>query len=319
MHADRSGRPRPPGRRLRRALTAHGGDRWLLVVGFDPAAGETESDFGEDRCVELVRGAAGIADLPVRIISLMSWIPSAQVAERYRAGRCFLAGDAAHQMTPSGAFGLNVGVQDVHNLGWKVAATHAGWADHGLLASYHDERRPVGAFAADQSYRQFTGDQSAKPFGNWGVILGASYASSAVVPDGSSPPDTEDPAVDYVPSGRPGGRAPHAWLDRDGARISTLDLFGDGFVLLAGSAGASWRSAAEDIRSTTGVPLVAHQVGGDIVAVDDVLDLYGMDDDGCVLVRPDGHVAWRSASGVPDARAALGAVVEAIVRPGALA
>jgi putative polyketide hydroxylase len=293
-------------------LTVDNADRWLLVVT-DPDQGTGLGSFTDERCSELVRRATGLPALEVHVLSLLAWVPSAQAAERYRVGRCLLAGDAAHQMTPSGAFGLNVGIGDAHNLGWKIAAIEAGWAAPDLLESYHDERRPVGVFAADQSFRQFAGAQGAKPFGNWGVIFGATYDSGAVVPDGSPPPQLDDPATDYRPGARPGARGPHAWLERDGARISTLDLFGGGFVLLAGADGAAWVAAGREVAAASGIPLEAYRIGEDVVPADGSLPDYGIDTDGCVLVRPDGHVGWRAHGSDPDPARGLGSVLGRIV------
>jgi putative polyketide hydroxylase len=293
-------------------LTVDDADRWLLVVAYDPERGERLEDFTDERCVELVRRATGLGDLPVRVLSLLAWIPSAQVAERYRVGRCFLAGDAAHQMTPSGAFGLNVGIGDAHNLGWKLAEVLAGRAEDALLESYHEERRPVGVFAADQSYQQFSGARDAKPFGNWGVIFGPRYESSAVVPDGSPATELADPALDYVPEARPGARAPHAWLGRDGARISTLDLFGEGFVLLAAPGGRAWLEAGDAAARRLGLRSVGHRLGGDVTPLDEAIGSYGIGDDGCVLVRPDGYVAWRAATLAPDPEATIGSALRRI-------
>jgi putative polyketide hydroxylase len=295
-------------------LTVNDLDRWLLVVAYDPTQGERLEDFTDERCIELVRRATGVDDLPVRIISLLAWIPSAQVAERYRVGRCFLAGDAAHQMTPSGAFGLNVGIADAHNLGWKLAEFLAGRADEVLLESYHDERHPVGTFAADQSFQQFSGARDAKPFGNWGVIFGQRYESTAVVPDGSPAPELADPALDYIPEARPGARAPHAWLERDGGRVSTLDLFGDGFVLVAGPSGQKWLDAGASVAEHVGLRLGGYRLGGDVVAVDPAIESYGIGDAGCVLVRPDGYVGWRAAAMDSDPETTLASAFRHILR-----
>jgi len=128
------------------------------------------------------------------------------------------------------------------------------------------------------------------------MIFGASYRSAAVVPDGTPPPEVRNPVTDYVPSARPGARAPHAWLERDGTRLSTLDLFGDGFVLLAGADGVRWCDEARGVAKQLAVPLTAFTIGpGGALGDPDTqwANLYGVTSRGAVLVRPDGHVGWR--------------------------
>ena len=276
-------------------LTVNGVDRWLLVVGFDPERGESIEDFDTQRCLEAVRRAVGVADLPIKIISTMAWSPAARVAERYSVGRTHLVGDAAHEMTPSGAFGLNTGMLDAHGLCWKLAAVSQGWAGPRLLETHHDERHPVGTFTADQSYQLFAGTRPPRPFGNWGVIFGAAYESAAVIPDGTAAPQVNDPVVDHVPVARPGHRAPHVWGEANGERVSILDRFGEGFSVVSRS--AEWTRAGVSVGERIGVPVRALLVGeGGGFAPDDAAafdELYQIGDHGCVLVRPDGHVGWR--------------------------
>jgi putative polyketide hydroxylase len=131
-----------------------------------------------------------------------------------------------------------------------------------------------------------------------GLIFGACYQSMAVVPDDTPPVAVADPVTEYVPSARPGSRAPHVWLARGKEKISTIDLFGPHFVLLVGRDGEAWRRAAQEIGASW-PPLVAFTVGedGDLGDPDgNWHHAYGVDTDGAVLVRPDGHVAWRSRS-----------------------
>jgi putative polyketide hydroxylase len=290
-------------------LTVDNADRWLLVVADDIAT------LDDATATRRIHRALGTDRVPVKVLGLMAWSPAARVAERYGAGRLFVAGDAAHQMTPSGAFGLNVGIGDAHNLAWKLAAVDRGWAAPSLVETYDAERRPVGTFATEQSYLQFLGTRAPKPFGNWGVILGAEYSSAAVVPDGSPPPRLEDPAVDYVPSGRPGARAPHAWLIRDRGRVSTLDLYGAGFTCLAGRDAGEWAAQAVEAARATGIPLVVQRIGPDLTPEDPAgfATDHGIGDGGALLVRPDGHVAWRSAGPAADGQAGIGKALRRVV------
>ena len=164
---------------------------------------------------------------------------------------------------------------------------------------------------------------ASRRYGNFlGMELGFSYLSSAVVPDGSEPPEVEDAVIDYVASGRPGHRAPHVWLERDGVRSSTLDLFGRGFTLLTGAEGRAWAEGAAEVGRRLGVEIEAHTIGddGDYGDADGGWEKqYGVSDGGAVLVRPDGHVAWRAA-GECDAASATtlaGVLGQVLARDGA--
>jgi hypothetical protein len=217
-------------------------------------------------------------------------------------------------MPPTGGFGLNTGVQDVHNLAWKLALVLQGRASDRLLDSYHDERQPLGRAITEQSLTnaismgRLANDN--KPAGarseylnEQGMIFGANYASSAIVPDGTPPTPVANPVADYVPSARPGSRAPHVWLEKDGSKVSTIDLVGNGFVLLAGAKGESWSTAANGK-----LPIKAHVIADKAFA-----ELYAIDEGGAVLVRPDGHVAWRSPAMVSDPEAALAQAASAML------
>jgi putative polyketide hydroxylase len=293
-------------------LTINGRDRWGFLIHGPRQYGWTPQDFTPEFCAELIRKGVGVADLDVSVLGVSPWQASAIVADRYRVGDVFLAGDAAHEMPPTGGFGLNTGVQDVHNLAWKIAAVLRGKADASLLDSYHAERQPLGqtitqnslanALSMGRTERQ-SGVLPRREFlSEQGLIFGALYQSSAVVPDGTPPLAVEDPVTDYVPSARPGSRAPHVRLTRGGAPISTIDLFGPHFVLLAGRDGDAWRRAAQ-ASSPTWPPLTAYTIGtdGDLGDPDGSWhEAYGVEADGAVLVRPDGHVAWRHRSSAPN-------------------
>ncbi|MCH1867283.1 FAD-dependent monooxygenase [Nocardioides sp. CFH 31398] len=147
-------------------------------------------------------------------------------------------------------------------------------------------------------------------FNAHGVELGQRYASSAVVADGTEePPYTRDPELYYHPTTWPGARLPHCWLGRDGVRVSTHDVAGHGrFTLLTGITGRAWSDAAARVAERLGVDVRAVVVGPGA----DVTDLYEdwsrlreVDEDGCVLVRPDNHVAWRSRELTDDPAATL--------------
>jgi hypothetical protein len=242
------------------------------------------------------------------------------VADRFTDGRVFIAGDAAHAHPPNGGLGMNTGIQDAFDLGWKLAATLQGWGGPALLESYDYERRPASARAAEVSLTNYQRLMSATPnraIGDatpegeavrhrvgqrlveeneksWhpiGVHLGYIYhPSPIVIPDGSSRP--VDDTIGYEPTAFPGSRAPHMWL---AAGTSTLDLFGDGFTLLKFADIAT--DALEHAATQSGVPLALHRI-----PQRDAAALYGKP---LVLVRPDGHVAWRGDRPPDDAMAAL--------------
>jgi len=271
--------------------------RWLLIYAHDPAA-EPPGTFTTDRCTELARTAIGDSAVRVEILGTRLWASTALVADSYRRDRILLAGDAAHVATPVGGLGMNCGMADVHNLAWKLAGVTHGWASDSLLDSYERERQPVARHTAEASL-----GAARPPAPVNGVVLGYGYESSVVVPDGTAPPTPADSVNDYTPTGRPGHRAPHHWLDMSRSH-STLDLFGEAFVVLTDSTSAAIPAAVAAAHATSGIPVRSH-----VIDDDTWLGLYGIHPGGAVLVRPDGHVAWRSieppAFPEKDLRAAL--------------
>jgi len=236
-----------------------------------------------ERAEALLRAAIGVPDFPVEVVDVAVWHAIADNAERYRDGRVFLAGDAAHVVPPNGGYGGNTGIGDAWNLAWKLAAVLKGEAGPALLDTYDAERRPIGELIVEQAYTRYVtrvatylGTEGAQPIvDDFSMEIGDRVHSSAVIED----PD-DDGSVHEHPSqagGRPGSRGPHVWLERDGERVSTLDLFGRSWVLLASS--DAW-TAPEDVER--------HVVPADVA------DAYGLGANGASLVRPDGIVAWRA-------------------------
>ncbi|RKP44461.1 FAD-dependent oxidoreductase [Pararobbsia silviterrae] len=287
------------------------GGRWYF--GFTPHPGLEDA-------VEALRLATGL-DIDPEVLSIDDWTAFRLVAERYREGRVFLAGDACHLHPPFGGYGMNLGVGDAVDIGWKLAAVLQGWAGDALLDSYGIERRPVHLRTIDEAvinHNRSSGslvtaeleddgpagdaaraaaktrilDEKIREFDTLGVVLDYRYDDSPViVHDGTDAPPHH--YRDYVPSARPGHRAPHRWLDgASTARGAALyDRFGDGFTLLATRGGdaptAAWRERARAL----GIPL-------DVLVIDDpaLHALYGAR---YALIRPDQHVAWRGDT-VPD-------------------
>jgi hypothetical protein len=230
----------------------------------------------------------------------------AEVAERFRDGNVFLVGDAAHRTAPTGGTGMNTAIHSAHNLMWKLAAVLSGTAGENLLATYEPERRPSGERNLLRSLGQLQGVSGVA------ADMGVVYSSGAVVAGA----ETERPAV-IEPTGPicVGSRAPHVWVDVRGDRMSTLDLFGTHLVLLTGADSAAWHHAARDVRRALGIPLGAVTVGGAEIPDPSGVwrSAYGIDADGAVLVRPDGHVAWRSSGAAADATATLEQVISRVL------
>jgi 2-polyprenyl-6-methoxyphenol hydroxylase-like FAD-dependent oxidoreductase len=305
----------------------------FLVVNTvgDPSAGaasDAAADTSNARLVELVRIGAGVPDLAVRIDGVARWRASTDVAGRYQDGRIFLAGDAAHVMPPNGGFGGNTGIADAYDLAWKLALAVKGQAGPGLLATYEQERRPVGRLTVEQAYARYvtrtatylgaTDHQPVAP--DLEIELGYVYRSPAITAvDDDGPAGPSAAHVDPRESrGRPGTRAPHLWIDDAGRRRSTLDLMGRDFVVLTGSAGGPWEDAAATVAADLpGVALDVHRLGegGLPVAGGSFAETYGVDEDGAVLVRPDGFVAWRATDAPAASDEALGAALRTALMP----
>ncbi|MCL6731581.1 FAD-dependent oxidoreductase [Streptomyces neyagawaensis] len=304
-------------------------ENWVFHAPWHPEHGETLEEFTDERCVAHIRRAIGDADLDVEITGRAPWHAAQRVARRYRSGRVFLAGDSAHEMSPTGAFGSNTGIQDAHNLAWKLAAVLGGWAGEGLLDTYDAERRPVAeatsaraaARSVEHSHPGFApppGAQGGGPQrGILNVALGYRYPQGAVV--------GADPATPAVPerldlSGEPGSRAPHVPVRHRGEQISTLDLYERSFVLLSDAdAPSGWHEAAVRLAASTPVPLTSYRLGdgpdAELTPVGGASwsAAHGTTSSGAVLVRPDGFVAWRSTERVTDPETTLRQVLDTVL------
>jgi 2-polyprenyl-6-methoxyphenol hydroxylase-like FAD-dependent oxidoreductase len=286
-------------------MAVDGRKRWrILLYGIneDPSAIDVHA---------VIRRMVG-RDFDYTLDSAKLWERRAVIADSFQDGRVFLAGDAAHTHLPNGGFGMNTGLGDAMNLGWKLAGVVDGWAEPAMLDSYDIERRPVCHRAMEEAlaeFRRFTaspsiahidaptpkGEETRKAIGRgiqtaydeargWdrlGIHLGHIYhPSPIIVRDGTPLP--QDDTFDYDPTSFPGARAPHAWL-ADGR--STLDLFGDGYVLLTFGPARPDATALIEAALLRDFPLTLHHIQAAVIA-----ELY---DTRFVLVRPDGHVAWR--------------------------
>jgi 2-polyprenyl-6-methoxyphenol hydroxylase-like FAD-dependent oxidoreductase len=301
--------------RLNRAATA--GFLAVNIVGdpaIDPvAAANAAADVSESRLIALLHAAIGDPDVPVRIDGCSRWRATASVADRFRQRRVFIAGDAAHLMPPTGGFGGNTGIQDAHNLAWKLACVLRGEAGDALLDSYETERQPVCRFIVEQAFSRYVARtapwlrDSTKPeplVDDFRIELGTLYGA----------PD--QPHVDpRSSSGQPGSRLPHFPVNHAGHRRSTIDLTG-GCVLLVGRDGTAWLHAAHRHAAVgRGPALQTLQFGAGLQdAGGDYRAKLGITHGGAVLVRPDGHIAWRWPLGVARADSALASALDSMLR-----
>ncbi|MFJ3044386.1 FAD-dependent monooxygenase [Herbaspirillum chlorophenolicum] len=282
------------------------GDTWFFMPT-QVAAGQRLADIDVPA---LIAKSTGIS-MPYQILSSDEWVASRLLGDRYRQQRVFLAGDACHLHPPFGGYGMNMGMADSVDLGWKLAAVLQGWGGEALLDSYEAERRPVHQWVLDEAEANHAtlGNQllddaiedtgaagiairreigaridatKMREFATLGVVLGYRYDDSPiVVPDGSPTPHND--FINYVPSSRPGALAAHAWL-HDGS--SLYDHFGWGFTLLAGpDASETDIAAAREDAMAHGMALevIRPREGG-------IASLYPAR---LTLIRPDQHVAWR--------------------------
>ena len=268
-----------------------------------PEAANAAADTSEQRLLELLRAGIGVPDFPVRIDGVARWRAVSDCARRYGEGHVFLAGDAAHLMPPNGGFGGNTGIADAHNIAWKLALVLKGIAGAKLLLTYEQERLPVGKLTVEQAYTRYVtrsatylGAKDYEPQVNdFNIELGYLYQSPAIISEQVDQAIHADPRQTF---GRPGSRAPHLWIQKDGKRVSTLDLFGAGFTLLAATEGAAWSASAPGAASAAGgVTLDTYTFGQELRDPENGFTAaYGITSTGAVLVRPDGFVAWRAKS-----------------------
>lgn len=297
---------------------AGGGDRWVTIVQ-NPPSPERPVALSRDEAVALIRKAVGRDDLDVDVVSSETFRISADVAGSYRAGRAFLAGDAAHALPPTGGFGINTGFADVHNLAWKLALVLAGDAPDSLLDSYESERRPVAQsnaawsignakrfvavkaalFADDrEELRRLLGEQQehVDPIDQ---DLGFGYAQR---------PADSAPAYATITLG---ARAPHAMVRTAAGEVSTLEIFDGGMTVVLGDSGSPWKAVIPPDRVVKVVGEPGFEPADAALA-----DRYPLGIGGAAIVRPDGHVAWLADSATGDLAARFAAAWDATIRTG---
>ena len=279
-------------------------DQWWAI------ANGVSAEVGEADPLALIRGLVG-ANTPAEVLGTDPWTARMLLADHYRNGRIFLAGDAAHLNPPWGGHGFNTGIGDAVNIGWKLAAVLEGWGGERLLASYEAERRPIAertireavanmrvlapdlgdaelvvSGSAGEQARQAAAETiratKDREFHSLGLVLGYAYDTSPVIVDDGTPPPPE--SQNYEPTARPGSRLPHRWLP-DGA--SLYDKLGSGFSLLRLGNGADV-STFMGGATARGAPLTVLDLRDQALE-----EIYGAS---LLLVRPDQHVVWRGAA-----------------------
>jgi putative polyketide hydroxylase len=186
-------------------LPAGRGDRWVYGTWVER---HDVDGYTPERFARRIRAGVGVDDLEVSIERTGSFSFAAQLADRFRAGNVFLAGDAAHRVTPRGGTGMNTAIGGGHDLGWKLGWVLRGWSGPELLDTYEAERRPIAAHNVARS----------------------------ADPNGSTREAADEVHVDL------GGRIPHAWVHSDAGRVSTLDLLTRGLTLFTGPDSAPWEA-----------------------------------------------------------------------------
>ncbi|KAM6534774.1 hypothetical protein FALCPG4_004398 [Fusarium falciforme] len=286
-------------------MTNYGERRWALM--WNPTEGSSDNTMDEATQKDSIRKAIGkdIPDSDIKLITIGEWDLCGLVAEKFSSGRIFLAGDAAHALPPNrGGYGANTGISDAHNLAWKLAAVLKGNSSPELLDTYDAERRPVALVRHDQifardDYQRFLVDREWKSEGvqildDVAMEFGQIYHSKSISgADGNLPPAKRPDEW----QGQPGTRAPHILVQRGGETISSLDLFGQGWVLV--SKDEAWRTTAKE---ATGIECSFVMVGDEVDETNqgEFSEAFGVDDTGAVLVRPDGYIAWRAATKPQD-------------------
>lgn len=267
-------------------LTTYRDGRWLLMF-----ADDEERD--ESTLRAMIDKATGRSDLDVEIITTGRWELSALIADRFVSGRVFLAGDSAHTLPPArGGYGANTGIEDAHNLAWKLAAVLARVSAPALLDTYDVERRPIawlrhGQIFARPDYAQFASptDKAVPIISDDAMEFGQLYRSAAVCgADDNLPPALRPDEW----AGQPGTRAPHAWVLHGGRRVSTLDLVQPDWVLLAQD--QRWLATAQQVSDRVGIKVQGNLLGSSNA----FCEAFGIGSRGASLIRPDGYIAWRS-------------------------
>lgn len=292
-------------------VAVNGTNRWLMHHFLQP--GDAPEDFTPARLAEIIRAFSGRPEVPVRILGISPWVMSPKVAATFRQGPFFLVGDAAARLSLSGGLGLNTGLQSVHNLAWKLALVLKEHASPRLLDTYTAERLSAvnqtmqntlgntneifkaveAAIAGDWVTVRTIAANSKRSGSNMGQDFGAHPPRGAFLPDGSPFTDPEDQRNTYLPVARPGHRAPYFTLADGSAMFDHLS----GDMALVVSNSPAWQAALDSVANQ--YPSLPRPRLLDCAHAADpnaTRTLYGIDQSGMVLIRPDGIVGARFKS-----------------------
>lgn len=306
---------------------------WTYIVWLPPGRVDM-TRFSTDKTLCHIREALGpgAQDVPLDVVAVTPWRVYAQVAERYQSGPVLLAGDAAHRFPPTGGLGLNTGIQDAHNLAWKLAAVLKGWASRSLLSTYESERRPIARRNAEQSLTNleatgaldvlvdaahaddmtaFLADPVRRRQIASAVELQRPHFDSVALQLGYSYSDDAEPIIDvttFNPLALPGRRLPHGWLDVDGTRTAVMDLVRPrGFTIL------QLEVDMEEPAITGDVPVTVVRLDRNAADVAQWASDVGLASAFAVLLRPDGHILEIASS--PQQCARFGEAITSLLYP----
>ena len=280
-------------------LSKQGEKKWLIGVRLGSIPHLTEESFTDEFCINYVKTLINDPTIEVHLINKAFWTMAALIAKQYRIGRVFLAGDAAHRLPPTGGFGMNTGIQDAHNLAWKLAKVIQGQADDSLLDTYFTERVQVAktntAWSIDNAKRFekiFTAlaENDLTTFEE-ALKDQAHHVNNILLDLGFVYGEDYQKQETYIPSTKVGARAPHCWLIKDKEEKSIIDLYGTDFILLCHPEAHAWQ---ERYRQFPCHIVTIGDKGDYLDSRHDFLQKYGISKQGAVLVRPDGHIAWHS-------------------------
>ena len=294
-------------------LSIDGENQWIFVF---PSAGASvealKTIYTDDYIRSEISDVIGKNNIPITILSKNAWSLGSQVANQFQAGRTFLLGDSVHRFLPTGGMGMNSGLQDADNLMWKLAYVIKGYAKKSILKTYEIERMPIilrimqlsleNLQRIVQIRREFNKNKGKVDFqalvqkqeahlNKSGLDLGSIYSSDLIAATDEKKPAI--PADRYISNAFPGARLPHFKLIKNNTVISSLDLLSTNFIFLFYE---KHQSLVSKINFET-INTIFIPIGKEITEMHPGEFLQWVDnrDNGAILVRPDGHIAWKGS------------------------